>query len=76
MLTEETVIDRIEIDERGVVGVRRATYILRDGVRIGNQTYHRITYEPGADVTAEHPRVTAIAAVVWSPTWQTKASLV
>jgi hypothetical protein len=76
MLTEETVVDRIEIDERGTVSVRRATYILRDGVRLANPTFHRCSYTLGADVTGEHARVMAIAALVWSPAWQTKESLV
>ena len=66
MLTEETVIDRIEIDERGNIGVRRATFILRDGVRVQMPTYHRIAYEPGADLGTEDERVRQVAAVVWT----------
>ena len=65
-LTEETVIDRIEIDERGIISVRRATYIARDGVRLPTPSYHRTTYETGAAVDDEDPRVQAIAAVVWT----------
>jgi len=66
MLTEETVIDRIEIDERGNVAVRRASFILRDGVRL-SPMYHRTVYEPGADLNAEASIVKAIAALVWTP---------
>jgi hypothetical protein len=68
MLTEQTVIDRIEIDERGNLLVRRATFILRDGVRLpGQMTYHRIAYEPGADISAEDDdRIHKIAALIWT----------
>jgi hypothetical protein len=65
MLTEETVIDRIDIDEGGVIGVRRASFILRDGVRL-QPSFHRTTYPPGADVSHEDPRVQAIAGVIWT----------
>ena len=66
MLTEETVVDRIEVLEDGVVLVRRATFILRDGDRMPPQ-YHRTSYAPGADVAHEDPRVQAIAAAAWTP---------
>ena len=66
MLTEETVVDRIEIDERGIIGVRRASFIVRDGVRLPTPSYHRTTYEPGAELGGEDPRVHAIAAIVWT----------
>lgn len=67
MLTEETVIDRIDVDAlRGSVLVRRATFVLRDGVRQPNPTYHRNGYDPGQDVSHEDPRVQAIAAVAWT----------
>ena len=68
MLTEDTVVDRIEIDEHGNILVRRATVILRDGVRVPTPlTYHRSSYEPGADVSQEHVRVIAVAMVLWTP---------
>lgn len=67
MLTEDTVVDKIEIDEHNRIGVRRATIILRDGVRVPTPlTYHRSLYEPGDDVSHEDVRVLAIAHVLWT----------
>lgn len=67
MLTEETVVDRTEIDALGNVSVRRALYILRDGVRIAGPIYHRVAYGAGDDVAHEAPVVQAVAALVWTP---------
>lgn len=63
MLTKETSID---ITIMGTsLSVRRATYILEDGVRIAGPTYHRSGYDPGADLTREEPIVQAAAAIAW-----------
>ena len=67
MIEKQTVIDKIEVLEMGHIQVRRATYILEDGVRIAGPSYHRVAYEPGMDVTTEAPRVKAIASTVWTP---------
>jgi hypothetical protein len=67
MLTKEVVIDRVEVTELGAVQVRRATWILEDGVRMGAPNYHRVAYEPGAAIADEAPLVRAIAGVVWTP---------
>lgn len=40
MLTEQTVIDKLEVLADGTVQVREANQILRDGVLVA-QTYHR-----------------------------------
>lgn len=64
-LTEESVIDKIEVLASGHVQVRRATRILRDGELIA-ETYHRHVLAPGDDVSTEHPRVAAIAHAAWS----------
>lgn len=64
-LTKETVIDKIEALETGHIMVRRATWILEDGIRIAGPEYHRIAYEPNADIDHEHPKVKAIAKAVW-----------
>lgn len=66
-LTKETVLDLVQITELGAVEVRRAIYILEDGVRISGPTYHRVAYTPGADVSAEAGRVKTVAAAVWTP---------
>ena len=66
MLNKETVIDRIEILETGHIQVRRARYIIEDGARISEPTYHRIAYAPGDDVSTEDVRVRNIAKAIWS----------
>jgi len=66
-LTKQTVVDKIEILEFGVIQVRRAEYILENGARIAGPTYHRVAYAPGDDVTTEDPRVRSHAAIAWTP---------
>lgn len=67
MLTRETVVDKIEILEHGVVQVRRATWILENGARIAGPDYRRVAYPPGADVTTEDPKVIAHCNAAWTP---------
>ena len=66
MLTEQSVIDQIEVTRNGSVNVRRADLILKDGVEIG-KTYHRHVLAPGDDLSEQDAKVTAIAQVVWTP---------
>ena len=40
MLTEKTVVDKVEVLHDGTVQIREANQVLRDGVVIA-QTYHR-----------------------------------
>jgi hypothetical protein len=65
-LTKETVTDLTQVTELGSIQVRKATYILEDGMRIAGPIYVRVAYVPGADVATESDRVKAIAAVVWT----------
>ena len=65
-LTETTSIDKIEIVGIGHLQVREATTIMRDGDEIA-KTYHRWSFEPGADVSAMPANVQAIAAAAWTP---------
>lgn len=67
MLSKETVIDKIEILEEGSVQVRRATYVVEDGVRIAGPMYHRSALQPGDEVAGEPARVRAVAQAVWTP---------
>jgi len=62
MLTEESVIDQITVDEFGNVNVRRSDRVLRDGVVIA-QTYHRHVVSLDDALTTQDPRVQAIAVV-------------
>jgi hypothetical protein len=65
-LTKETVVDKIEVVENGVVQVRTATRILEDGTQISG-TFHRHTVAPGQDYSQEDARVQAICAAVHTP---------
>tara|TARA_R110002051_G_scaffold224191_1_gene287359 strand:+ start:505 stop:822 length:318 start_codon:yes stop_codon:yes gene_type:complete len=44
-LTKETIVDKIEVIESGIVQVRTATRVLEDGVQI-SEAYHRHTVNP------------------------------
>jgi hypothetical protein len=66
MLTEQSVIDQIEVTRQGFVQVRRANLVLRDGVEIA-KTYHRHSLAPGADLSNEDAKVVAIAQAAWTP---------
>lgn len=65
-LTEQTVIDKIEVTEGDFIQVRRATRIIRDGADIVSTSYARVTYAPGADVSQEDAKVRAIAQAAWT----------
>jgi hypothetical protein len=58
-LTKETVIDKIEIVESGVVQVRQATRIMEDGQQL-SQSYHRWSIAPGVDYSDQDAKVKAI----------------
>jgi len=63
-LTESTNIDKIEVLENGIIQVRRAIRVFRDGEEIA-LSYHRWTLIPGADISAEDSRVQAVCNAVW-----------
>ena len=60
MLEKIEIVDRIEILENSTVQVRTKTIILEDGKQISG-TFHRHVVVPGADCSAEDPKVQAIA---------------
>jgi hypothetical protein len=64
-LTEQKVIDKIEVVENGTLQVREATRILKDGDQIA-QTYHRWSFFPGSDISEMPANVQAIAAAAWT----------
>ena len=64
--TEHISIDKIEVVENGIVQVREATRIMKDGEQIA-QTYHRWTLSPGQDVSDQPANVQAIAQAAWTP---------
>ena len=64
MLTEETLVDKIEVvGEFAHVQVRTATVIKRDGVEI-SRSFHRHVVAPGNDYSNEDAKVQAICAAV------------
>jgi archaellum component FlaF (FlaF/FlaG flagellin family) len=63
-LTKETVVDKIEVLENGIIQVRSAMRVLEDG-EIISQSYHRHTLAPGDDLTDEDPKVVAVANAAW-----------
>jgi len=64
-LTEKTIIDKIEVLENGIIQVRQATIVERDGVELA-RTYHRWTLTPGQDLAGQEQRVVDIANAVWT----------
>lgn len=64
-LTENKVIDQITVTENGVVQVREATRILKDGDEIA-KTYHRSSLTPGQDLTGVPSNVVAICNTAWT----------
>ena len=64
-LIKEVVIDKIEVLESGSIQVRQATRVLEDDVVLST-SYHRHVVERGADLSAEDPKVVAIATAAWS----------
>jgi hypothetical protein len=65
-LTENTIVDKIEIVENGTVQVREATYIYRDGEEI-SKTYFRMAFVPGSDVSAQPQNIQDICNIAWTP---------
>jgi len=61
MALEKVVsVDLIEVIENGSIQVRTKTAIMEDGKQISG-TFHRHVVAPGANVSAEDPKVQAIA---------------
>ncbi len=65
-LTKETVVDKIEVLEKGQVQVRTATRILEDGAVLSS-SFHRHVLAPGDDLTEQDAKVAAIATATWTP---------
>lgn len=65
-LTEDTIVDSIDVLVDGQIQVRKANRVFRDGVEISKR-FHRHVVVPGDNLALEDPRVAAIAAVVHTP---------
>jgi hypothetical protein len=73
-LTKETVVDKIEVLEKGQVQVRTATRIKEDGTQL-SQAYSRHLVVPSTkadgswgdtDISGEDARVQAICNATWT----------
>jgi len=73
-LSKVTVVDKIEVLEKGQVQVRTATRVLEDGVELSS-SFHRHVVVPSVktgdtwadtDISGEDTRVQAIATATWT----------
>ena len=78
-ITKETVVDKIEVLEKGSVQVRTATKIVEDGNEL-NRTFHRHVLEPSikkddawedTDISGEDAKVQAICNAAWTDEMKT-----
>ena len=73
-LSKVTVVDKIEVLEKGSVQIRTATRVLEDGVELSS-SFHRHVVMPSTkasgswadtDISGEDARVQAIATATWT----------
>ena len=64
---EVKVISQVSIDENGRVSIRESTRILKDGVQIAPDQFHRYVLEPGEDVTQKESVVKNVCGLIWTP---------
>ena len=78
-LSKVTVVDKIEVLEKGHVQVRTATRVLEDGVELSS-SFHRHVVDPSTkasgswadtDISGEDARVQAIATATWTSSVKT-----
>ena len=78
-LSKVTVVDKIEVLEKGSVQVRTATRVLEDNVVLSS-SFHRHVVEPSTkasgswadtDISGEDARVQAIATATWTSSVKT-----
>jgi len=65
-LTENIQIDKIEVVEHGIIQVRQATVIERDGNFV-SRTFHRWVLTPDMDISDQEQKVQDIANAAWTP---------
>jgi hypothetical protein len=64
-LTEKIEIDRIEVVDMGIIQVRQATIIERDGQFV-SRTFHRWSLTPDMDISGQEQKVKDICNVAWT----------
>ena len=65
-LSEDTVVDSIDVLLDGQIQVRSANRVFRDGIEI-SKAYHRHVVSPGDNLDNEDPRVKAIGEAMHTP---------
>ena len=65
-LTEKIEIDRIEVVDMGIIQVRQATIIERDGQFV-SRTFHRWVLNPDSDISGQEQKVQDICNAAWTP---------
>jgi len=65
-ITKEIAVDQITVTENGIVLVREVTRIMENGNELSKQ-YHRTSFPPDSDVSAQPQNVQDICNVVWTP---------
>jgi len=69
-LSEQVVVDSVEVNERGLVLVKEVTKIIKDGAVLA-KTARRYVLMPGDDLTDQPPRVLDVANAVWTEEFMT-----
>jgi len=65
-ITKEIAVDQITVTENGIVLVRETTRIMEDGKELSKQ-YHRTSFVPASDVSAQPQNVQDICNIAWTP---------
>ena len=64
-ITKEIAVDQITVTENGIVLVREVTRIMEDGKELSKQ-YHRSSFAPSDNVSAQPQNVQDICNVAWT----------
>ncbi len=64
-ITKEIAVDQITITENGTILIRQTTRIMEDGNELSKQ-YHRSSFVPSSDVSAQPQNVQDICNVAWT----------
>lgn len=59
-------IDQISVNADGVVMIREVTKYVENGQEI-SKSYHRASFDPGADVSSQPAKVQQICQAAWTP---------
>ena len=63
-LSEQTLIDQIEVISNGTIQVREANIVMREGTEIA-RTFHRYCLDPNSDLIGQPEKVVDIALAAW-----------